>query len=271
MAWQDQLKSVFKKKPPAEQADSSMSVSLPDASMFQMEADLKSGETQYGPPDLLPRPAPAATAAAPAAAASPKAALDQVALPFLGKRAVAQHQRVLSVLLMLALAVLALLTVVGVRQTGQAARQVGAVAQAQMQSQRLAKLVTQALVGNTRALTDVAQSAQVLAKSVHGLLSGDTDMGLSPVDGDDRMLLDRVEPLTDRTEKNATVVLGQKKALEQIGSAVPAILRQSVALSDAAQALATLKTQQPPRPPRSPPPANWRCWRNAWRGRAPNF
>jgi twitching motility protein PilJ len=58
-----------------------------------------------------------------------------------------------------------------------------------------------------------------------------------------RCLLDPVMPLVNRAEKNATVVLAQKKALTQAGPAAQALLRQTAPLMEAAQAIATLKAQ----------------------------
>jgi twitching motility protein PilJ len=224
---------IFKKKAPIAEPDSRLSMSLPDVSVYQSEGDSKSGMTQYGPPEVLPL-----------AGAGKKMAGQLVAVPLLGHKTVAQHQRFLAVLLMVAVLVLAAVTVLGLNQSAQATRQLTATGDALMQSQRLAKSVTQALVGDVKAFTEVSQSEQVLAKSVHGLIAGDAEMGLSAVTGEGRASLDQAEPLADRAEQNAATVLAQKKALTQ---AVPALLRlqkQSTNLFALAESVLTLKAQQ---------------------------
>ncbi len=81
--------------------------------------------------------------------------------------------RALSVVLALALAVLGAVAVLSLRQANQVARQVAGTGQALMQSQRLAKTVSQALVGHPQAFVDVKESADLLARNVRGLGSGD--------------------------------------------------------------------------------------------------
>ncbi len=231
MAVMDLLKRVFGRKSRDSELDSRMAV--PDVSMYQLEAELKSSQTQYGPPEILPD-----------TGVSAKGRIEQLTLPFLGKKTVAQHQRVLTVMLIGFLLLLVGATVVGMSQSSQAARQLNATGQALMQSQRLAKLVTQALVGDARAFADVTQSSQILARSVHGLMAGDADMGLSAVGEVDRQTLDKAEPLADRAEKSAATVVAQKKTLTQAGAAMALVHRQSNTLLELANAVATLKQQQ---------------------------
>ena len=234
MALTDQIKRTLGKEAPDSEIDSSLSISVPDASLFQPQGEMSTGQTQFGSQEVISQPVgPLSTSAR-----------ELVRLPLLGTRSVSAHQRVLSVVLLLSLLVLAVLTTIGVRQSGQAARQVDAAATGQMQSQRLAKAVTQALVGNAKAFTEVSESSQVLARSVRGLQEGDAESGLTAVDAAHKVLLDPVMPLVNRAEKNATVVLAQKKTLTQAGPSAQAILRQTNALMDAAQAIATLKTQR---------------------------
>ena len=88
---------------------------------------------------------------------------DHITLPVLGSRTVAQHQRILFATLIGALAVLAVVTFCPEsRRQGRAAA--GATGQGLMQSQRLAKSVSQAVVGSA-SLPDVADSADILTKS----------------------------------------------------------------------------------------------------------
>jgi len=68
---------------------------------------------------------------------------DAIAVPLLGQRTAAQHQRTLSALLAIGLVVLGGVTVVTLGQTDTVSQQVAASGQALMQSQRLAKSVSQ--------------------------------------------------------------------------------------------------------------------------------
>jgi twitching motility protein PilJ len=233
MSVADQLQRTLKRDAPDSEMDSGLSISVPDASMFQPGSEVNAGHTQYGPQDLLLVPG----------AGLPAPVSDQISLPLLGARSAAQHRRLLSAVLLLSLLLLALLTFLGLRQSGQMAQQRDAAAAGQMQSQRLAKAVTQALVGNAKAFAEVGESSQVLVRSVRGLLDGDAATGLTAVDAVPRTLLDPVEPLVGRAEKNAASVLAQKKALTQAGPAAQALLRQTAPLMEAAQAIATLKAQ----------------------------
>ncbi len=233
MALFDPLTRIFKKKAPVVDSDSRLSISQPDVSVYQSESELKSGLTQYGPPDVMSE--------VPGADKRPS---QLVSVPLLGLKTASQHQRILAGALGVAVLVLGVTTVLGLNQSGQATRQLTATSEALMQSQRLAKSVTQALVGDARAFAEVSQSADVLAKAVHGLMAGDAEMGLTAVAGDERSALDQAEPLADRSEKNAATVLAQKKALTQ---AVPALLqlqKQSAGLLNLAEAVLSMKLER---------------------------
>ena len=67
-------------------------------------------------------------------------------LPILGSRTIAQHQRILLILLGVSVLVLAVVAYRALNQADTVAQQVAATGQSLMQSQRLAKSVSQALV-----------------------------------------------------------------------------------------------------------------------------
>jgi twitching motility protein PilJ len=159
-------------------------------------------------------------------------------------RTLEQRLRGLSVALAVALTVLTVTAVVSLRQADQVAQQVAGTGQALMQSQRLAKAVSQALVGDPQSFLDVRESADVLVRNVRGLASGDAGLRLVPVDEAGQMQLAGSLPLTLRTEKNAAVILGQEKILTQVGSALRTINRQSSDLLELAESVSALKLQQ---------------------------
>jgi twitching motility protein PilJ len=76
--------------------------------------------------------------------------------------------------------VLGAVTVFALNQADRVAQQVAGTGQSLMQSQRLAKSVSQALVGSAQAFPDVKESADVLAKTVRGLKAVTTSCACSP-------------------------------------------------------------------------------------------
>jgi twitching motility protein PilJ len=169
---------------------------------------------------------------------------DQVTVPLLGTRTIAQHQRILTFILIAALLLLALITFFALNQAGKVARGVAATGDSATQSQRLAKSVSQALVGSAPAFEDVRESAGVLAKNVRGLKNGDDALQLSAVGANLQEDVDKLLPSVERAEKNAKTVLDQQKILTQVGTALRSINRQSSDLLEVAETISSLKLQQ---------------------------
>jgi twitching motility protein PilJ len=161
-------------------------------------------------------------------------------LPLLGSRTLAQHQRILSVGLALSLLVLVAFFFLARFLSDEVALQMAATGDSLMQSQRLAKSVSQSLMGNARAFPDVVDSANILAREVHTLKYGDARMSALGAQAE----LERMLPLIDRAEKNAATVAQQQKTLVQVAQGLRALSSQSSELLDSAQAVAALKLQQ---------------------------
>ncbi|PPE68138.1 methyl-accepting chemotaxis protein [Caldimonas caldifontis] len=163
-------------------------------------------------------------------------------LPLIGHLPVARQQRILGALTVLGLA--GLLVVVAVSQiaANNVAAQVGTTGQVLMQSQRLAKSVSQALVGSPQAFPEVRESSTVLASGARGLRSGNDE--LTAVSPAVQEVLQPIMPLVDRAEKNAQVVLSQQQILTQVGEALRTINRQSADLLEIAETISSLKLQQ---------------------------
>ena len=169
---------------------------------------------------------------------------ELVEVPLLGRKTAAQHQKTLAVLLAIGLVTLGAATVVVLGQADKVGQQVAASGQALMQSQRLAKSVSQALVGNAISFDEVRDSSTVLAKTMRGLRQGDRELSLEPLAANFAPELDEIAPQVERAEKNATTVLGQQKILLQVGSALRTINRQSSDLLEIAETISSLKLQQ---------------------------
>ncbi len=157
-------------------------------------------------------------------------------LPMIGQRPVAEQQRILLGLLALGLIGLIVLAIYSFFAAGRGSTQVGATGQALMQSQRLAKSVSQAIVGSTASFPEVKESSEVLAANVRNLKAN------APAGAQDA--LDAVVPLVDRAEKNAGIILGQQKALTEVGQSLRAINRQSFELLESAEAILSMKLQR---------------------------
>ena len=167
---------------------------------------------------------------------------DVFSVPLLGTRTAAQHQRLLSILLGLALFALVIVGFWTVSRTDKGARQVGAIGQSLMQSQRLAKSVSQALVGSPEAFGEVKESAAALSANVRGLQDGsDVVPALSDAFSDE---LGKIGPLAQRADKSAAVVMAQQQILTQVGAALRAVSRQSTELLEVAETVSSLRLQQ---------------------------
>ncbi|WP_425261651.1 methyl-accepting chemotaxis protein [Rubrivivax sp. RP6-9] len=162
-------------------------------------------------------------------------------LPFIGQWPVARQQRLLLSLFGGGLALLFIVGIAAVVSSNRSAAQVGAAGQAQTQSQRLAKSVSQALIGNQAAFPELKESTELLAKNVRGLKNGDEDVPAAP--GALQEDVDKLLPLVDRAEKSAGIVLGQQKTLTQVGTALRTINRQSADLLETAETVSSLKLQ----------------------------
>ena len=175
---------------------------------------------------------------------SPEAEEDLISLPVLGRATAAAHQRRLLALLLIGVAVLALIAFWVLQQADRSAQQLAATGQSLMQSQRLAKSVSQALVGSPQAFPDVVESSGVLARNVRALGSGDSELGVESLGEPFKPDLDAVNPLMERAERNASVVMGQQKILTQVGDALRTTNRQSSDLPETAETVSSLKLQQ---------------------------
>ena len=169
---------------------------------------------------------------------------DLLDISVLGKKTVVQHQRTLAALLALALLLLALVTFWALSQADKVTQQLSATGQALMQSQRLAKSVSQAMVGSAQAFPDVKESSEVFSKSIRALEKGDDTMRIDAVPADAQASVSTIMPLMERAEKNAKTVMGQQKILTQINTALRAINRQSSDLLEIAETISSLKLQQ---------------------------
>ncbi|TAK87833.1 MAG: methyl-accepting chemotaxis protein [Aquabacterium sp.] len=173
---------------------------------------------------------------------TPNALLEpQTGLPVIGQWRLDKQQRFIGGALGVGMVGLLLSAFLSVTSADRRAAQTGATGQALMQSQRLAKSVSQALIGRAQAFGEVADSSKVLASNVRGLDKGDAKLGLSEVHGAAKEELTKLLPLVDRAEKNADYVLKQKQTLTQVSQALREVNSQSSELLDLAEGIASTK------------------------------
>ncbi len=163
-------------------------------------------------------------------------------LPLIGAWAAARQQRFLLALFVAGLLILVLVAILALTSGNRSSAQVAAAGQAQTQSQRLAKSVSQALLGGAAAFTEVRESVDVLAKNLRSLKTGEGSVAAAPSGLQDEV--DKLLPMVDRAEKSAGIVLAQQKTLTQVGQALRNINRQSADLLETAETVSSLKLQQ---------------------------
>lgn len=205
----------------------------PDATTNMMARQVDTEREPFAPSKMF-------TEDAPAEEVNP----ELLKLPILGSKTIAQHQRTLLMLLGLAVLILAVVAYRVLIQTDTVTRQITATGESLMQSQRLAKSVSQALVGSPQAFSEVKESAAVLAKSVRSLKSGDDSSRVAAVGDELQSDADKVMPLMERAEKNAATIMSQQAILTQVGAALRTINRQSSDLLEIAETVSSLKLQQ---------------------------
>jgi len=163
------------------------------------------------------------------------------ALPLIAHWPLQQQQRAMVALFGLGLVGLLLWAWLSISSANIGATQVAATGQATTQSQRLAKSVSQAIVGSTAAFAEVRDSVGVLTQNVRSLASGEGGVSAAPAALQAQVTT--LLPLVDNAEKNAGIVLGQQQTLTQVGQALRAINRQSGDLLELAETVSSLKLQ----------------------------
>ena len=179
--------------------------------------------------------------AEPAEEEAPAIDEDNTGIPLIGRRSVSYQQRVVFGLTILGIAGLLGGGGLAINASNAHAQQVEATGAALMQSQRLAKSVSQAMIGSPAAFPEVKESGSVLATNVRGLNTGNSIVTAVP--GAVQDTVQPLIPLVDRAERNAKVVLDQQKTLTQVGQALRTINRQSSDLLETAETVSSLKLQ----------------------------
>ncbi len=158
-------------------------------------------------------------------------------LPLIGRLPVARQQRLLVIVLVLAIALVAVGLVATLRSTSYSAGLLSTSGDALMQSQRLAKSISAAMLGSAQGFDELHASTDALQHDLQQLQSG----AAARLGGTQ---LRAVAPGVEATLRNARVVLGQQALLQQSSRALRAISRDSASLLQTTQSLTSLLLQQ---------------------------
>ncbi|MDR1967427.1 MAG: methyl-accepting chemotaxis protein [Burkholderiaceae bacterium] len=170
------------------------------------------------------------------------AAQDEAAHLPLNQRAAARQRRILATIFVLSMLVLAGMVYWTVAQTSRVAQQLGVTGKALMQSQRLAKSVSQAVTaGNAAAFAEVQESVAALSQDMGSLQNGGSAPKLGKAYADS---MASIAPIVGRAEKNAAVVLEQQLALTEVSKSLRSLSQQSGRLLELAEGVLSMKLQQ---------------------------
>jgi twitching motility protein PilJ len=158
---------------------------------------------------------------------------------------VARRLPILTGLLLLLLAVDAAIVALDVRQATVGTVYVATVGKIRMLSQRLAKAAQQASQGNLAAFSQLRQSRDEFAALVRLLRSGGAagDVNLPATSGEPRPALDTLEAEWRKSERNASLVVGEQHNLVALGQAVRLINANNPVLQELADEVAALSVQ----------------------------
>ncbi len=158
-------------------------------------------------------------------------------LPLIGHLPLQRQQRLLVGLLVVAVVLVAVGLAATLRITSSSARLLNTSGDALMQSQRVAKSVSAALLGSKEGFGELQASADALEGDLRRLHADDTLHAGGPQ-------LSSVTPMVDATVKNARVVVKMQSVLTQTNDALRTISQRSDSLLQGAQTLTSLLLQQ---------------------------
>jgi twitching motility protein PilJ len=162
-------------------------------------------------------------------------------VPLVGKLPVGQQYSALGIVLILLIGFLGIVIVVDLNRANQLTSGVAITGDTLMHSQRVAKAVPNAVLGNQAGFKQLQDSRDQIALNLQSL-SGEGERQVA-TPGAVLPVLDKVKEEWTRTEKNASVVLEQQKNLTQLGTSIRAINANNPQLLELAEQVAALKLQ----------------------------
>ncbi|MDE2254931.1 MAG: type IV pili methyl-accepting chemotaxis transducer N-terminal domain-containing protein [Betaproteobacteria bacterium] len=158
-------------------------------------------------------------------------------LPLIGNRPVGEQQRVLAVVLIVAVILVGLGLAVTLRVASSSAKRLDTTGDALMQSQRVAKSISAALLGSREGFGELKTSAEALNADMQRLSGGATLGGAGSE-------LAKLQPLVNTTVENARAVVKLEPVLTQTNNALRKVNRQSDSLLETTETITSLMLQQ---------------------------
>jgi twitching motility protein PilJ len=165
-------------------------------------------------------------------------------LPIIGRMASSSLQRLFMVVFIVSLIGLLLSVLLGNRAATNNATQIQITGQSLMHSQRLAKAVNSALLGNPQSFNELRESSDALVRNVNALKAGDGELKVDAAGEESQTVIEKLNPLVQRMDNNAKQVLSQQQTLTSVGQALKTINRQSADLLEIGESISSLKLQQ---------------------------
>ena len=184
--------------------------------------------------------------AAPAPARGQRAtAPSSTGVPLIGRLGTGRQLSVLTLLLVVLLALDGLVVAYDARQATFGTLYVASVGKIRMLSQRIANVAQQASQGNLEAFKQLREGRDDFAGLVKTLQAGGSVAGadLPPTVGEARPLLAKLDAEWRKSERNASLVIGEERNLVALGQAVRTINANNPALQELADEVAALSVQ----------------------------
>ncbi|NBF18596.1 methyl-accepting chemotaxis protein, partial [Pseudomonas sp. Fl4BN2] len=112
-----------------------------------------------------------------------------------------------------------------------------------MHSQRLAKAVPVALLGNTNAFAQLKESRARLQENLDALKNGNSERGVRASGGEAEALLDKSIEEWKRSDKSAQAILAQEKTLVAVGKTLNVFNASNPELLEEAEQISSMKLQ----------------------------
>lgn len=156
----------------------------------------------------------------------------------------AAQQRVFTIGLVVGLLALLMSVYLDNRQANNGSVQIEIAGDTLMHSQRLAKAVPVALLGNTSAFAQLKESRARLQENLEALKNGNSDRGVRATVGSDaEALLDKSIEEWKRSDKSAQAILAQEKTLVAVGKTLNVFNASNPELLEEAEQISSMKLQ----------------------------
>jgi len=178
--------------------------------------------------------------------ALPAASLDEdleyMTLPFIGRRPVGLLRTAGFAVVGISAVAFVGLSAWTISRSNNVSAQVAATGDALMQSQRLAKSVSLAMVGDAQGIKDVNDSYKALDSRITALEKGDAEV--PALGGEYQGDVKAIDGTVKATVQNAKTILEHSDVLTKVGTSLRNVNRQSSDLLEIAEAIAALKLAQ---------------------------